>query len=186
MGVSGRLDALQFRFGTGLELGPSKGFRLRHDSGRAQRAALAVRLSKILDYLVDNIYVHILSYLMGSVQEQSGCAAQPVPNRESCAPFFGRNTTGGVPFGGRRKPRKRKSLDGAPLGVNERDGLGHQHSSLRHERKNTNARAGEHQQSGIYFVLHQDQQHTDRNGCGFGSGNGASGHAETAGQQQPD
>ena len=60
------------------------------------------------------------------------------------------------------------------------------HSSLGHERKNTYARAGQDQQGRINFVLQQDQQYSNRNGRGFHSGNCAFGHAETAGQQQPD
>jgi len=42
-------------------------------------AALAVRLSKILYYLVDNIYVNILSQLVGWDQEQSGWTEHPAP-----------------------------------------------------------------------------------------------------------
>jgi hypothetical protein len=36
-------------------------------------------LSKIFDYLVDNIYVHMLSWMMGEVQEKSERVAKLVP-----------------------------------------------------------------------------------------------------------
>jgi hypothetical protein len=43
---------------------------------------LVVRLSKIDDYLADKLCVYMLSEVVGKVQEQSGRAADHVPNLE--------------------------------------------------------------------------------------------------------
>ena len=48
--------------------------------GELPRDVSAVRLSKIVYYLVDNIYFIILSCVMGRVQEESGRTAEAFPN----------------------------------------------------------------------------------------------------------
>jgi hypothetical protein len=41
--------------------------------------AMIGRLSRILDYLTDNIYADILSRMVGGVQEESERTARPIP-----------------------------------------------------------------------------------------------------------
>jgi hypothetical protein len=49
------------------------------DCPRFGGAAPIVRLSRIDDYLVDNVYVCILSRMIGGVQEESDRAAKLIP-----------------------------------------------------------------------------------------------------------
>jgi hypothetical protein len=76
----------RFRFGTTVK--PDRGVHLPHDwsiqIGRTRRvqrqgATLVVRLSKSDDYLVDNIYAHMLSRMIDGVQEESERAAKLIP-----------------------------------------------------------------------------------------------------------
>jgi len=53
---------------------------LAESGAGCQGDAPAVRLSKIKYYLVDNIYVFILSLSMSRVQEESGRMAERFPN----------------------------------------------------------------------------------------------------------
>jgi len=80
----------QLRFGTAaLRCAGSKAFRL-YDVDRAQPlgAALTVRLSKIVDYLIDNLCLSILSRVEAWGQGKSGPAADPIPfGNVSPAPF---------------------------------------------------------------------------------------------------
>jgi len=56
--------------------------------GTAAEIAPKVRLSKTYDYLIDNVYVCILSYENARGQEESGQAADRVPHWESRAHSF--------------------------------------------------------------------------------------------------
>jgi len=64
----------------GSVLEPQAGMALAESGAGCQGDAPAVRLSKIKYYLVDNIYVFILSLSMSRVQEESGRMAERFPN----------------------------------------------------------------------------------------------------------
>jgi len=56
---------------------------LRVELGAVPEDASMVRLSKSNDYLVDNLYIHMLSELKEGGQAENGWAADAVPNWES-------------------------------------------------------------------------------------------------------
>jgi hypothetical protein len=102
-------DCLRFRFGTAER--SAEDVHLRHDflprTGRARQRScarsqvVAIRLSKIYDYLADNIYVHILSRTIGGVQEET----------ERTAELFPKSGHGELGSCGRGKVPRRLSLE---------------------------------------------------------------------------
>src|SRR3981081_3828252 len=80
MGVITASQWPQFRNGTANELPGAEDSRLHHDGwwlNTASRSCVLVRLSKIEDYLIDNLCVYILSQWNGCGQDEKRAGRGP-------------------------------------------------------------------------------------------------------------